>query len=252
MNCKICSAKVEPEFKHEVLGKYEATFYKCRECGFLFAGEPIWLEEAYGKSITDADTGLLARNISYSKTVAVLLYHQFKRDGLYLDYAGGYGIFTRLMRGAGFRFLHVDPYTENLFAREFEWNGSDQIDGVFSFECFEHLPEPMEDIEKMLSISKNVIFSTELLPAPVPPLGWEYYAFDHGQHISFYAQQTLEYIASTFGLHYLSVGGLHLFTPEPLNRRGIKKLLRKTNRAPYFFSNKTMFESVVRKMKKKE
>ncbi len=38
----------------------------------------------------------------------------------FLDYAGGYGVFTRLMRDIGFDFYWHDPYTQNLFANGFE------------------------------------------------------------------------------------------------------------------------------------
>lgn len=242
---------MESVFRHEVLEKYDVEYFKCNGCGFLFVEEPFWLDEAYEKSITEADTGLLTRNIDFSRKVAVLIYHHFKRNGVYLDYAGGYGVFTRLMRDAGFSFLHTDPYTENMFAREFEWDGSSKVDGVSCFECVEHLPNPLESIGEILSISKNLIFSTEVLPSPVPDTEWAYYSFEHGQHISFYETRTLEHIATSLGLHSTSVGGLHLFTEEPLPRRQIKLLLRKTNRAPYLFSNKTMHERVIREMKKR-
>jgi hypothetical protein len=39
-----------------------------------------------------------------------------------LDFSGGHGILTRIMRGYGFNFFHYDESTENLFASGFDRN----------------------------------------------------------------------------------------------------------------------------------
>jgi len=171
----------------------------------------------------------------------------FKRDGCFLDYAGGYGVFTRLMRDVGFRFFHVNPYTKNLFAQEFEWDKSEKMDGVTCFECAEHLENPMEEFEKIFSVSKTVLISTVLLPEEVPSLDWDYYGFEHGQHISFYSSETLDYIAGRFGVVVSSVGNLHLFSSTPISRRKMKWLISKSDRVPHIFTRKTLFNQVVKK-----
>lgn len=250
MICKICGNKTKIKFSEKVLSKYNVDYTLCSYCGFLGADKPFWLDEAYESPITSADTGLMARNIDLSRKIAVLIYYLFGRDGCYLDYAGGYGVFTRLMRDAGFRFFHTDLYTKNLFAQEFEWDRSCRMDGITCFECFEHLPDPMVDIESMLSISQNLFFTTVLLPDEIPPIDWEYYGFDHGQHISFFAPKTLDYIASTFGVSVVSRGNLHVFTPAPLPQKRLDFLIRKANRLPHPFAQKTMFETVSRKMRR--
>lgn len=250
MECKICSSTTQSAFSAEVMAKHTAEFVRCPKCEYIFAAEPFWLEEAYQESITHADTGLLARNIDFSRKISLLLYHYFDRDGSFLDYAGGYGLFTRLMRDVGFNFYHTDPYTQNLFAREYEWDASQMVSALTCFECFEHLPEPMDDIRKMLSIAPNLLVSTELLPSTQPSLDWHYYAFEHGQHISFYSAKTMQHIASEFGLSLVSVGSLHFFTADPLPSRKVRRMVRGANRSAYFLSRKTKFEKVVRKMRK--
>jgi len=79
-------------------------------------------------------------------------------------------IFSLAFKGAlhGFNFYHYDPYTQNLFAKGFEYDSQFAINAVTTFETFEHFVNPLEEIEKMLSISKNIIFTTELLPQPIP------------------------------------------------------------------------------------
>jgi len=98
MKCKICRSNSNKIFNAIIINKYKIDYFKCDNCGFLQVEEPYWLEEAYKSPINDSDTGLLERNIYLSRKVSVILYFLFKKDGNYLDYGGGYGIFTRLMR----------------------------------------------------------------------------------------------------------------------------------------------------------
>jgi len=122
--------------------------------------------------------------------VTILLALFFNKNGKFLDFAGGYGVFVRLMRDIGFDFVLYDKYTQNLFAKGFEYNPSHKIEAITTFESFEHFAKPMDEIESMLKISKNIIFSTELLPDPIPkPEDWWYYGLEHGQHISFYSKK---------------------------------------------------------------
>ena len=65
------------------------------------------------------------------------------------------------MRDIGFDFYRYDKFSENLLARGFEYkNGG--IELITCFEAFEHFDKPIEEIENMFKISKNILFSTEL------------------------------------------------------------------------------------------
>jgi hypothetical protein len=102
-------------------------------------------------------------------------------------------------------------------ARGFELPSHSEIELLTCFECFEHLVNPTVDMEKMLAISKNIFLSTSLLPNPIPkPEDWWYYGFEHGQHIAFYSEKTLAYIASKYGFNIYSCGDLHLFTTKKI------------------------------------
>jgi hypothetical protein len=202
-----------------VLNKYEGEYFLCPECKFLFVGNPAWLDEAYKNPINLEDTGLMARNIYLNKCITVLITFFFNPKGTFVDYAGGYGIFTRLMRDAGFNFLWYDPYCANLTAAGFEYDikSGKKVEAVTAFEVFEHFKEPLEEIEKMFAVSENLFFSTELLPSPIPEPGkYWYYGFEHGQHISFYTTETLAFIAGKYGLNYYNMGSLHLFTRKKI------------------------------------
>lgn len=218
MNCKICSKNSVQRFKAKVLNKYEIQYFHCTHCGFMQTEEPYWLDEAYKSPINLTDTGLVQRNIYLSKKVAILLYFYFGAKGKYLDYAGGYGLFTRLMRDIGFDFYWIDQYTQNLMAKGFEYTGKNEIETITTFETFEHLVSPLEEIEKMVKISPNIIFTTMLLPNIMPKIDeWWYLGLEHGQHVSFYSELTLHLIAKKFGLNFSTNGKVHFFSQKKVN-----------------------------------
>ena len=225
-------------FSHKVLSKYEVQYYHCTNCNSLQTEDPFWLKEAYENSITEADTGILGRNIGLSRVTAILLTHVFGNRGQYLDYAGGYGILVRLMRDEGFDFFWTDKYCDNLFAKGYEYN-DEVIDLITCFEAFEHYANPIGTMEEMLAISPNVFFSTELITRPVPELKeWVYLGPEHGQHVTFYSVKTLQFIANRFHLNLYTNGlSLHLFTKRKINPWFFRILLSwKGRRFIHFFT----------------
>ena len=79
--------------------------------------------------------------------------------------------------------------------------------------------EPLQEIEKMLSISKNILFSTNLIPTPVPgPKDWWYYdGPEHGQHISFYSLKTLQFLSKKYDLNIYALNNIYLLTTKRMN-----------------------------------
>ncbi|MCX7858323.1 MAG: class I SAM-dependent methyltransferase [Deltaproteobacteria bacterium] len=218
MQCRICGSKTDPVFRAPVLSKYEIDYYECRLCGFLQTEDPFWLDEAYEYPVSPYDTGYVARNISLANKLTALLWLFCRPDGRFVDFAGGCGIFVRLMRDIGFDFYWYDKYAKNVFAKGFEWDFSSRAEAVTCFEAFEHFVEPLQELRKMLDVSENIFFTTELLPNPVPKPGeWWYYGLEHGQHISFYSDKTLKFLAAKYRLNYTRVGSLHIFSPKRFN-----------------------------------
>ncbi len=214
MKCNICNSETRLVKELVVRKKYKAEYCLCNTCGFMHVNNPTWLKEAYEKPINITDTGYVMRNVFLSKKTLILFALFFGSRGTYLDYAGGYGILTRLMRDYGLNFLLDDPYTQNFFAQGFEYKNQ-KIEAITCFECFEHLESPIKDIEKMIAISPNIFFSTRLLPKEIPSDNWDYYGTEHGQHISFYSLETLKFIAKKYNLYlYSNNDNLHLFTKK--------------------------------------
>ena len=218
MNCRICENKSGFVFKAKILEKYLISYFCCPNCGFVQTEDPYWLEEAYRQPINDSDTGYVMRNINLSQKLCILLTTCFNKNANFLDYAGGYGVFVRLMRDIGFDFYWDDKFTQNLFAKGFEHRSGLIYEAVTTFECFEHFVDPMSEVSNLLSLSDTIIFSTTLLPDPLPmPEGWWYYGLEHGQHISFYSKRTFEFIADNFGLSYYNIGSLHIFSKKKIS-----------------------------------
>lgn len=217
--CKICNHDSKKAFQANILNKYDVSYFACPNCGFIQTEEPYWLTEAYKESINFTDTGLVQRNIFSAKISKSIIRHFFNAQSTYADLAGGYGLFVRLMRDKGFDFLWNDLYTENLFARGFEFNKNQDshIELITAFEAFEHFVNPVKELEFMFSVSKNIFFSTLLIPTSIPDKNWWYYGFDHGQHISFYSKKTLIKIAEKYKVYFYSNNkDFHLFTEKKL------------------------------------
>ncbi len=223
INCKICGTTSSLAFNAEVLNKYDVKYFKCTYCDYLFTEQPYWLEEAYKSPINISDTGIMSRNIYFSKIVSSIIYFCFDKNSEFLDYAGGYGIFTRLMRDIGFDFYWHDEFAKNLLSRGFEMkNNSKKFELITAFEVFEHLPNPAEEIQKMRKLSDSILFSTVTLPSSVPEKNWWYYAFEHGQHISFYSEKTLKLIAEKFGMNFYPMKNIFLFTKKNISPLKLK------------------------------
>ena len=215
--CRICAADSPSIFKARVLAKYDVAYFECPRCRLVQTEQPYWLTEAYARPINTEDTGLVWRNQMCSDRFAPVLLSLFGPDAKYVDFAGGYGLFTRMMRDRGFDYYWHDPYTENLVAKGFEYVSTTPTDAVTTFESFEHFVEPLAELKKLLAMGDAVFLSTELAPIPTPgPDQWWYYGHSHGQHIAFYRTETLLHLArATDSICMTNGANLHGFIKVP-------------------------------------
>lgn len=218
MKCKICGSTSKHIFSAQVLMRYQVQYFECPQCDFVQSEEPYWLDESYSSAINEEDTGIMKRNIQSCNVVLATLLLLGKTKGKVVDYAGGYGILVRLLRDEGVDAFWYDRYCENLVARGFEFSG-ETAELATAFEAFEHFVEPMQELDSIFGISKNILFSTLLIPQPAPPTDqWWYYGFEHGQHISFFRAKTLRFIAKKYDKVLVSDGfSRHLFTDAPIS-----------------------------------
>jgi len=230
--CRVCSKALCAPFSYAMLFGRRVHYFECAVCGYVQTEQPTWLEQAYESPINPSDTGIMARNLSNVGLVLASLALLKGRRGKVVDYAGGHGFLVRLLRDKGVDAFWADLHSENLVARGFEYEGGG-ASLVTAFEAFEHFVNPLEEMERLLSISPNILLTTALAPRPAPqPLEWWYYGLDHGQHIGFFRTETLRYVGETFGLNLLSDGcATHFFTKERYSYarwKGLRALARYT------------------------
>lgn len=224
-NCKICGSATYSLGRSKVLDKYWADYLRCRNCHFVFTKDVTWLADAYSEAINTADLGLVGRNIRLSYSLTLLIKAFLNRNGKFLDYGGGYGLLVRIMRDYGLNFFRFDEYCQNLFAKGFDAelppeNAKPEFELLVAIEVFEHLLDPVSEVQKMMRFSKNIFFATETLPddREVRPGEWSYYGMEHGQHIAFFTRRSLEILAEKVGLNYATNGkGLHFFSEKKLS-----------------------------------
>jgi hypothetical protein len=228
--CPICANEIKRVFNHQILKKYSVDYFLCEKCGLLQTEEPFWLNEAYNSAIATADTGLVQRNIAIASKLSAILFCEFDSHGNYLDVAGGYGMLVRMMRDIGFHFYWDDKYCQNLLAEGFEKN-QNEITAITAFEVLEHVHDPLAFIKGLLEDNgtTDLIFTTELFEGEPPSADWWYYAFETGQHISFYQPKTLQYIAEKLHLKFYSANGMHIFTRKNLNHLKLQFITGKFN-----------------------
>lgn len=216
MVCPVCSGATEHLGTAPVLGTHEGEFRRCRSCGFLFAANPAWLDEAYATAITATDQGLVSRNIWFATVARSVVYYLFDANGRFLDYGGGTGLFTRLMRDAGYDWYWHDTRCRNEFATEFvaDIDSGATFELVSAAELLEHVTDPVRTVFRLCALSDNILLTTELLPRTPPALdSWWYYGLEHGQHVSFYSEKALRILAGSHQLNLATNGrNLHLFS----------------------------------------
>ena len=216
--CKICRNRTDFFSESVILNKYQIKYYECGNCGFVQTEKPYWFEEAYSEAINYSDIGILKRNLDLINPTKNIINTFYNKTGNFVDYGGGYGIFVRIMRDRGYKFFWTDKYCDNLFAHNFEAQ-ENNYELLTAYEVFEHLENPVDEIHKMLKYSKNILFTTYLLPDNKPKPGeWWYYTLDHGQHISIYSRKSLEYLAKTVNKKFYSNGkNIHLITDKNIS-----------------------------------
>ena len=243
-NCKICEFNTNFFASTIVLDKYKVDYFQCPNCGFVQTEEPYWLVEAYSNVITRSDVGIVYRNNYCSQKASQIIFNIFDSKAKFLDYGGGYGLFVSIMRDLGFNFYWDDKFCQNILAQGFEINNSHRYELVTAFEVFEHFINPIEEIENILKFSRNILFSTEILPADNPkPDKWWYYAPHEGQHISIYTLKALSIIAEKHNLNFYSSSipnndiSLHLLTEKKITSGFFENLCHNQLLAPDVLKN---------------
>jgi len=220
--CKICAHKTEFIFEGKLLKKYNIRYFRCPKCDFIQTENPFWLEEAYNSAISSLDIGLINRNLRNQLIISNIINLFFDRKNQFIDYGGGYGMFVRMMRDNGYDYYRQDIYCDNIFAQNFDVsNLKDNVkfELLTAFEVFEHLNDPINEIQNMLKYSDNIFFSTEIHNKKQLDFNnYWYFLPETGQHISFFSKESLNFLSKKFNLNYYTNGtSLHLLSKKKIN-----------------------------------
>ena len=195
---------------------------RCRSCGFAFFENPHWLPEAYGNTpVSPYDVSSPSRAICNVNLVEQFVREYCTSNGPFVDFGGGTGLLVRLLRDRGINFYRSDPFCTNIYAQFFDWDANPRpkniVELATSFEVFEHLTRPKDDLAGVASWAQNLLFSTALQPIDNSDLAkWFYLIPECGQHVSFHTDLSLRKLATHFGFYYMTNGrNLHLYTKHP-------------------------------------
>lgn len=204
-------------FDHKVLGRHTAGYHLDPDSGLIWVPDPHWLDEAYSDAIGLTDTGIMARNLSTISMVSMVMRANGLQNARGIDLGAGYGLFVRGIRDEGLDFFWSDAYAENLVARGFEADEG-PFDVAVAFEVLEHLPDPLGflmDARERYGVNTIFFSATCFDEQAIPDQSWWYWAFESGQHISFFSRRCLEFIAQKLDLHLVHLkGDLFAFTDQ--------------------------------------
>jgi hypothetical protein len=229
--CRLCSADARLVGRRRILDAHDIGYFLCAACDLLQTEQPYWLADAYAKAMTALDTGAVQRNQTCVRLTAMIAsLAGVSPTAPCLDFGGGHGVFTRMMRDAGFDFRWFDKYAENLYASGFEGDVAAHHALVTSFEVFEHLDGARDELARVFAPNPDHVLVGTVLHHGFDP-SWWYLMGESGQHIAFYSPRTLAWIADRFGYDVLVGPTYSLFRKRDLGlgwvrRRAIAQVLR--------------------------
>ena len=181
----------------------------CGECGFCFAPEfSRWTLEDFADRIYNSD--YIEVDPEYVDTRPRANAQNLKKllgdrgPGVrHLDYGGGNGLLSRLLRDAGWQTHSYDPFVDRGVTVE----SLGKFDLITALEVFEHVPDVaklMADLSSLLAADGVVLFSTVLSDGNLARgqrLTW-WYASPRNGHISLYSRHSLSLLGASEGLNF--------------------------------------------------
>lgn len=261
ISCRLCAGPAQWLWSRRVLGRHDVGYYQCRLCGSLQTEAPFWLDDAYAPAGAGYDTGACQRSIDCALALSTAFeLIGLDRDGAFLDFGAGAGLFARMMRDRGWDFYAHDKYARPYFMDRFEAAPHDRAwEAVTAFEVFEHLPAPADVLPEILSKARSlVIFTTSLWQDQGPD--WPYLNPLEGQHVFFYSEGALEATARRHGFGYRELGfakcfyrpqieaRLEVLRKIDLSRRAFERLLQHMQQ-PYVHCGRDSAELMARKLR---
>lgn len=230
--CPICAAASEPfdvvdfnksaaeqKGKYFPLSGYPVYYFLCINCGFCFSPEihrwPMsdFVSKIYNDHYIEVDPDYVEARPKQNALQLNELFGPNKAAIRHLDYGGGMGLLSRLLREQGFDSTSFDPFYDNSIAVE----NMGKFNLITAFEVFEHvsaLDVLRKNISLLLADDGLFLFSTLISDGQIKRherLTW-WYAAPRNGHISLFSQKSLVIFAlkEKFKFGSFSVG-VHAF-----------------------------------------
>jgi predicted TPR repeat methyltransferase len=188
----------------------------CKHCGFCFAPEiASWSPQLFAQRIYNDDYVLVdpdgadRRPRSNAEMVRAMFADQAMASVRHLDYGGGAGLLSRLLKHCFLDSKSFDPFVPAARGVVTALDQLGKFDLITAFEVFEHVPDPQElmrDLRTLLAPEGVVLFSTQLSDGhihPGQPLTW-WYASPRNGHISLFSKTSLSALAQQYGFRLIS------------------------------------------------
>lgn len=193
----------------------DRPLHQCPTCEGAFYASPDWLDRAYSSAISSHDTGIVERCFDLANVLTPFLRGQ--RDQPVLDFGGGIGLLSRIMRDRGFDFHSWDPMAEYRLPLPIAEIPTASM--VTMVEVLEHLTDPVAELRRIAERAPVIFISTHLIPASGLVPDWHYLQPETGQHIFFCTDTTLKRLAAELDMRVTSNGhNLHVLHRSPLSR----------------------------------
>lgn len=223
--CRFCGINTV-QFATAPILNYVGEYFKCPNCDSVQVANAIWIEEAHTNAISKLDTGLAARCISAANIIGTVLALEGLCVSHGVDWAGGTGLLTRLLRDQGFEVFTFDKYAEPIHAKGFELTSkeaSSEARFISAIECIEHLDNPIGELGKYTSTKDFFFFTVELISEETPDPRrneWWYFLPESGQHITFPTARGISFFGKALGFNfYFRIGSMHILSRRKLKLR---------------------------------
>lgn len=186
-------------------------YYLCDQCGFCFAPElASWTlddfsEKIYNEGYEGVDPDYKLARPHSNATMVQEFFARGKNDIRHLDYGGGSGLLSEVLRNQGWNSQSYDPFVNT----DMSVNNLGQFDLVTAFEVFEHVPDIDTLLQELSQLCKNdglILFSTFLSDGYInrdSKLTW-WYASPRNGHISLFSAKSLAMRLNQDGFHLVS------------------------------------------------
>jgi hypothetical protein len=113
--CPICKSSANGLFIMTIQAENQVELNSCSKCEFAFYPDQNWINQSFSDVLNSLDAGAADRTVIAADYLGVMLKSQKLSHGKFLDYGGGYGLLSRIMRDRGFNFENFHPRTNPLF-----------------------------------------------------------------------------------------------------------------------------------------